>query len=75
LDGDLSLEEKQIKKDYECIGRCVSIKNTNYAAFRKELYPKLIIVYGPSIMQNQAIAVNYFQYIEYKIILEPVTAN
>lgn len=75
LQGDFSAEEKAIKKDYESIGRCVSLNEPNYLALRKELYPRVIVVYGPNKQQNKVLADNYLKFTGYHLLYEPLTAN
>ncbi len=75
MHGEYSENEQKIKKDYEIIGRLKYIKELNYNAFRKELYPQLIILYGPSKILIQGLTKEYFAHIGYKIIEKSVTAN
>lgn len=46
--GEYSSEEKVVRREYEMIGRAKFVAEVNYPAFRKELYPQLIVLYGPS---------------------------
>jgi hypothetical protein len=71
----LSVDEAEIKKDYEIIGRCVSLKTHDYKTFRKSLYPKLVIVFGPCPIQKRFLSLNYFQFSGYILLNEVITAN
>lgn len=73
--GEYSAEEKTVKREYEMIGRAKFVGEVSYAAFRKELYPQLIVLYGPSQVVLEALYKNYFCYIGYQLIHTPVTAN
>ena len=73
--GEYSAEEKTVKREYEMIGRAKFVSEVSYAAFRKELYPQLIVLYGPSQVVLEALYKNYFCYIGYQLIHTPVTAN
>lgn len=75
MKGELSEEERLIKRDYEIIGRAKYIKELTYEVFRKELYPQLIILYGPSKVLIDALVKNYLLYIGYKLISVAVKAN
>lgn len=71
----LSFGEEEIMRDYEIIGRCVNLKNHEYRDFRKALYPKLVIVFGPCPIQKRFLSLNYFQFSGYIILHEAITAN
>lgn len=73
--GEYSEEEKAVKREYEMIGRAKFVGEVSYAAFRKEIYPQLIVLYGPSHVVLEALYKNYFCYIGYQLIHTAVTAN
>jgi broad-specificity NMP kinase len=57
------------------IGRARVVHSHTYAAFRKELYPQLIIVYGPSEVLITSLLKNYFNFISYRHLDAALTAN
>ena len=72
---ELSAEERQIKKDYEKIGRCVCLKTADYKCFRKAVYPKLVVIFGPCPIQKRFLNENYFNFTGYILIEACVTSN
>ena len=64
-----------IKKDYLKIGRCAYLDRVDYKAFRRAVYSKLIILFGPCPIQNRFLKENYFAFTGYRILNEPLTAN
>ena len=75
LPGELTGEESAIKADYKVIGRAKEVAEATYSVFRKELYPRVVVLYGPEQKQNLDIANNYFVPTSFNIINLPVTAN
>ena len=75
LPGELSAEEAAIKADYKAVGRVKEVAEANYPALRKELYPRVVVLYGPEHKQNYDIANNYFGGSGFSIVNESVKAN
>lgn len=75
LPAELTPEEESIRSDYKAVGRAREIPEYAYPIFKKQLYPILVVLYGPDLKQNQDIARNYFGFSGLKPVLEPITIN
>lgn len=73
--AQLSPAEDAIRRDYEIIGRAEFVPESNYASFRKELNPQLVIVYGASEVLITSLLKSYFNHIGYFHVSGHFTAN
>ena len=70
-----SEQEAQALREYEAVGRGRRVAQCDYATFRKQLYPRLVIVYNPDHTQNHFLAKHYFASSGLQAISDPLTAN
>lgn len=71
----LNAEEEQVKRDYESLGRLKEVKEAVYNQFRRELSPRFVFLYGPSVLFIQSIVNYYFEFTGYKPIKAVLSAN
>lgn len=75
LKGQLNEQEEGLRRDYELIGKARVVNQPTYSAFRKELYPQLMIVYGPDDILITSLIRDYFAYTAFRHLPNPITAN
>lgn len=57
------------------IGRARVAKEATYPAFRKAIYPQLMILYGPNEVLITSLLRDYFDFIGFRHIAAALTAN